>query len=243
VHGARSLSIAPDRLQVAPWRGDTTIAYVVARHGPATTASVARCVDGLAAQGYRAALTTALPEADQAPFLSNGFTVHERLHLLTRPVEPIPELPEDPASVVLRRGRRRDRARVLAVDGAAFPTFWRLDEAGLDDALSATPSARFRVATTGDDDETALGYAVTGRAGPRGYLQRLAVDPSAQRAGIGATLVIDALRWLKRWGGREVLVNTQEDNAGAIALYEHLGFRRQRDGLAVLHRTIGGPTT
>jgi ribosomal protein S18 acetylase RimI-like enzyme len=242
VHGARSLSIAPDRLQVAPWRGDATIAYVVARHGPATTASVERCVDGLATRGYRAALTTALPEADQAPFLSNGFTVHERLHLLTRPIDPIPELPDGPTAVALRRGRRRDRSQVLAVDGAAFPTFWRLDEPGLDDALSATPSARFRVATTADD-ETAVGYAVTGRAGPRGYLQRLAVDPSAQRAGIGAALVVDALRWLRRWGGREVLVNTQEDNAGAIALYEHLGFRRQRDGLAVLHRAIAGPAT
>ena len=83
---------------------------------------------------------------------------------------------------------------------------------------------------------------MTGRAGPRGYLQRLAVDPDAQRCGIGSALVADALRWLKRWGAREVLVNTQEDNGGAVALYEHLGFRREAEGLAVLQRPLAGPT-
>ena len=47
---------------------------------------------------------------------------------------------------------------------------------------AATPSARFRVATRGQGDGEVVGYAVTGRAGPRGYLQRLAVAPAAQRA-------------------------------------------------------------
>jgi ribosomal protein S18 acetylase RimI-like enzyme len=243
VHGARSLSIGGDRLHVAPWRGDASIAYVVARHGPTSTAAVAKCLDQLAARGYQAAITTALPLADQAPFASNGFTVRERLHLLSRPVDPVPELPDLPAGIELRRGRRRDRPRVLDVDGAAFPAFWRLDAAGLDDALSATPSSRFRVATTGADSQDTSGYAVTGRAGPRGYLQRLAVAPSAHRQGIGAALVVDALRWLRRWGGREVLVNTQEGNGGALALYERLGFRRQREGLVVLHRALTGPAS
>ncbi len=52
----------------------------------------------------------------------------------------------------------------------------------------------------------------------------------------------DALRWLRRWGGREVLVNTQEDNGGAVALYEHLGFRREAEGLAVLQRPLAPAT-
>jgi ribosomal protein S18 acetylase RimI-like enzyme len=82
------------------------------------------------------------------------------------------------------------------------------------------------------------GYAITGRAGPRGYLQRLAVDPSVQRQGIGAALVADGLRWLRRWGAREVLVNTQVGNGPALALYEALGFRLQPDGLAVLRRDL-----
>jgi GNAT superfamily N-acetyltransferase len=66
------------------------------------------------------------------------------------------------------------------------------------------------------------------------------VDPDRQRGGIGTALVADSLRWLRRWGADEVLVNTQVDNVGAVALYEHLGFRRRTDGLAVLRRDLAG---
>jgi len=236
VHGARTSTLGGDRLRILPWRGDHEIAYLVARSGRPSAAAIAGCFDELVRRGFRAVLTTALAEPDQAPFLANGFTVHERLHLLARPVEP---LLEDPSGieVALRRGRRGDRARVLAVDAAAFPAFWRLDQPGLADALGATPSARFRVATRGEDPEI-VGYAVTGRAGTRGYLQRLAVEPERQRHGVGTALVADSLRWLRRWGADQVLVNTQVDNQGAVALYERLGFRRQADGLAVLRRDV-----
>jgi ribosomal protein S18 acetylase RimI-like enzyme len=53
--------------------------------------------------------------------------------------------------------------------------------------------------------------------------------------------VADGLRWLRRWGAREVLVNTQEGNEAAVALYERLGFRRHDEGLAVLQRPLAGP--
>ncbi|MEO7428014.1 MAG: GNAT family N-acetyltransferase, partial [Acidimicrobiales bacterium] len=169
-------------------------------------------------------------------FLDAGFSVHERLHLLIRPVDG--SLPARSAAPALRRGRRADRPALLDVDAAAFPPFWRLDGAALDDALTATPASRLRVVDLPDDRPGLAGYAITGRAGPRGYLQRLAVDPTQQRRGVGSTLVSDALVWLRRWGAREVLVNTQEDNAAALALYEALGFRLQPDGLMVLRRRV-----
>jgi hypothetical protein len=76
---------------------------------------------------------------------------------------------------------------------------------------------------------------VCGRAGHRGYVQRLAVDPSAQGRGVGAGLLIDGLRWLRRWGARDALVNTQEGNARSLRLYQRSGFVLQPEGLAVLH--------
>jgi ribosomal protein S18 acetylase RimI-like enzyme len=242
VHGARSLAFGDDRLRVAPWRGDPQVAYLVARTGRPSAASVARCLEELADGGFRAALTAALPPGDHRPYVANGFVVRERLHLLVRPVEPLLE-PEQVPGVGLRRARRRDRGPVLAVDDAAFPSFWHLDAAGLDDAIGATPSARFRVVHRASRPDDVVGYAVTGRAGSRGYLQRLAVHPEAQRTGAATALVADALRWLRRWGGREVLVNTQEGNDAAMALYERLGFRRHAEGLAVLERPIGGATS
>lgn len=225
------------RLRIATWRGDATTAYLTPARGRPSPAAVERALEDLARMRYTTALTGALGLAEQSAFLEAGFSVHERLHLLTRSLLDLPRAAAlDPP---LRRGRRADRDDLLAVDGAAFPPFWRLDGPGLDDAMSATPASRLRVAPSPADDPGVRGYAITGRAGPRGYLQRLAVDPARQRQGIGTALVIDGLRWLRRWGAGEVLVNTQQDNAAALALYESLGFHLQRDGLAVLRRSLG----
>lgn len=129
--------------------------------------------------------------------------------------------------------------QVLAIDGRAFEPFWTLDERGLDDAVRATPTSRFRVAVV--DGELA-GYAITGRAADRGYLQRLAVDPERHRAGIGTALVADSLRWLARSGASASVVNTQEHNAGAISLYRATGFVPEEHGLTVLVRHLVEPT-
>jgi ribosomal protein S18 acetylase RimI-like enzyme len=236
----RDLTRGDGRLRIVPWRGDPETAYLTPARGRPTAVDVERSVAALAGGGYRVALTSALAPPEAAAFLEAGFVVHERLHLLTRPVsEPVPEAPV----ASLRRARRADRAALLIVDRAAFPPFWRLDEAGLDDALAATPSSRLRIADHADASPGLAGYAVTGRAGPRGYLQRLAVDPDLQRRGIGSALVRDALGWLRRWGARDVFVNTQVDNDTALALYLHLGFSLQPVGLAVLRRTLDQATT
>lgn len=232
----RDLTLGDGRLRVAGWRGEATTAYLLPTRGHPSAASVTRSLQALADGGYRAAVTSALAPAEQRPFLAAGFTLHERLHLLTRPIDDLP--PARPTSATLRRGRRADRPELLALDGDAFTPFWHLDDEGLDDALSATPSARLRIATHPDSRREVAGYAVTGRAGSRGYLQRLAVDPALQRGGVGSALVLDGLRWLRRWGSREVLVNTQVGNDAAVALYESMGFRIQPEGLAVLRRDL-----
>ncbi len=124
---------------------------------------------------------------------------------------------------------------MLEVDGVAFDPFWRFDAAGLDDARAATPNSRFRVA---DSHGEVVGYAITGRAGLLGYLQRLAVRPDRQGEGLGRALVVDALRWARRHGASSMLVNTQETNARALALYRKLGFVQETVGLAVLERPV-----
>jgi len=231
----RDLTRGDGRLRITRWRGDATTAYLTPARGQPTVAGLERSLEALVGEGYRAAITAALGPAEQAPFLAAGFGVHERLHLLTRGVDQLPTW--RPPDVTLRRGRRADRDAILMVDASAFLPFWHLDGPGLDDALGATPSARLRVAHP-EGGDSLTGYSITGRAGSRGYLQRLAVDPGVQRRGIGTALVVDGLRWLRRWGAHEVLVNTQVDNQPALALYEALGFRRQADGLAVLRRDL-----
>jgi ribosomal protein S18 acetylase RimI-like enzyme len=220
-------------LRVGSWHGDERIAFVtLTGEGPPPDARTIRwCCERLAARGVERMITGALSSPEQEGFLADGFEVHERLHLL---VHDLRDVPDPVIDVRLRRARRSDRAAVLDVDRSAFDDFWQLDDAGLTDAIGATPITRFRVSFGPD----LTGYAVCGRAGPRGYVQRLAVDPRRQHGGIGRALVVDGLRWMCRHHVDQALVNTQVGNQRALALYEDLGFRRQPDGLAVLIRSL-----
>lgn len=223
-----------ERLRVGPWRGDERVAYVSPMAGdpPVSPAMAAHCCAVLAERGYREVVTAALAEREGRGFADAGFTVRDGLHLLVHDLLDVADSPP----VRLRRGRRRHRAAALAVDAAAFPPFWRLDDAGLTEALTATPAARFRIAAPGG--RRVAGYAVTGRAGGRGYLQRLAVDPLYEGQGLGRALAIDALLWLRKRGAGQAVVNTQESNERALRLYRSLGFRLQPGGLVVLGRDL-----
>jgi GNAT superfamily N-acetyltransferase len=227
--------LGPERLRVGTWRAGAPVGYLapVGEVPPPSAAMVLHCCELLAARGFGEVLTGALSPAEQRGFLDAGFTVRESLHLLASDLADLPPTPAAP----LRRARVADRGPVLAVDGDAFPPFWRLDREGLADALAATPSSRFRV--TGVDEVS--GYAIVGRASRRGYVQRLAVAPELQGGGLGRALLVDGLRWLRRWGVARAVVNTQVDNDRARRLYESLGFRMAPSGLAVLGRGLQVP--
>lgn len=194
--------------------------------GP-TDAGIRRVVEGLGEQGYRGVVTSALRPVETGAFERTGFTERERLIVLSRRLR---DLPDGNGAARLRKARASDRDDVLVVDHAAFEPAWRLDHEGLLEARRATPRARFRVGT----DSAVCAYAISGRAGTEGYLQRLAVHPSRARRGFGTALVVDAMTWLQRRGAGRVVVNTQESNAAALALYRRLGFDREASGLIVM---------
>jgi ribosomal protein S18 acetylase RimI-like enzyme len=215
-------------IRVRPWPDDPTTAQIV----PLTpgiqphAAEIADLLDRLRRHGYEHVRTNALGPAERVTFATAGLDVIEELHLLRRSLhDPIP-----PPRLALRRPRSLREA--VDVDRLAFPAGWRLDEDGLRDACNATPHHRIRV-----HGVPALGYAVHGRAGGNGFVQRLAVHPQVQRGGIGVALMLDGLRWLRRRRATDVLVNTQVGNERALALYLSLGFDVLDDRLQVL----GGP--
>lgn len=222
-----------ERVRTGPWRGDREVAYLSPLpDAPLPSAVfVRRCLDQLADRGFRQVITSALSASEQAGFLGAGFEVHERLHLLGHDLHHVPRADTS----MLRRAVSDDHPAVLAVDARSFPAFWRIDESSLADAIEATPHSRFRVAL---GRSGVAGYAVTGRAGRRGFLQRLAVDPDQQRQGLGRALCVDALRWLRRWRAEQAVVNTQTGNEAALALYESLGFRQEAAGLTVLSAAL-----
>lgn len=216
-----------------PWQGDRLVALVgPARHGRGPRAADVRmCMEQLDAWGVQRAVTPALPALDSQPFIEAGFRLLERLHLLSKPLYNAP----DPSSRRIRTGRPWHRRTVLDIDRRAFDDFWRFDETSLREARTATPSSRFSVAF---EPTGVAGYAVTGRAGTRGYLQRLAVDPDSAGKGIGTDLIRDSFTWAYQRGVQRMMVNTQERNQRALSLYLHLGFEPEPDGLVVLERRL-----
>jgi ribosomal-protein-alanine N-acetyltransferase len=226
------------RARAGPWRRGSGVAFLMPApdgHLP-TRDFVCRCMALLAEQGYRQVVTGALSPEEQVGFVQAGFGVQERLHLLVldKSVQ-LPPMPEGPR---LRRVGRLRHKRVLKVDSAAFPPFWRLDEVGLKEALLATPERRFRAAV--GEHGSVLGYAICGAASGRGFVQRLAVAPSEQGRGIGKRLLLDGLAWLRSVGTQQVAVNTQVGNEAALALYKSVGFREDPRGLCVLSANLVG---
>jgi ribosomal protein S18 acetylase RimI-like enzyme len=218
--------------RIGPFRSNADVARLtLGTETPPSPSVIERCLGEIQARSYRAVVTNALNAADSVPFVDAGFAVRERLHLLAHDLDRLP-----PPTGSTRRARRHDHPVILELDATAFDGDWRLDRDGLADALRATPVTRFRV--TPDAPTAISGYAVTGRSGRNGYLQRIAVRADARHRGFGRALVADALWWLRRRAVDRAFVNTQLDNAAALALYESCGFRRLPVGLCVLGRTL-----
>jgi GNAT superfamily N-acetyltransferase len=230
--GERTLRLAGGWARIGPWQDHADVAHLVlATEAVLPSQSVQDCAARVRAAGFTAVVTSPLTMAAAAPFLDAGFVPREHLHLLVHRLEPVP--PASTGRPALRRAGRSDRAAVAELDDRAFTPAWRLGETGLREALRATPSVRFRVGHRAGAPSP-VAYAVTGRAGSRGYLQRLAVDPLARGEGFARALVHDGLRWLRRRTARSCFVNTQADNRAALHLYLACGFERLPSGLAVL---------
>jgi GNAT superfamily N-acetyltransferase len=213
--------------RVASWHGRDDVASVALQGVDAPPLSaLERLLGILREEGFREVVTNALAPAASLPLVDVGFAVRGRLHLLSHDLHRLPG-----ASDNTRRATRADRDRLIEIDAAAFDEFWRFDELALREALRATPKAHVLVAPA---VSAATGYALFGRSGLTGYVQRLAVAPEAQGEGLGRALLGDGLRWMRDHGATRAMVNTQEDNERALDLYQRTGFSRLPVGLFVL---------
>ncbi len=175
-----------------------------------------------------------------AAFLDAGFHVADTLTLLARRLADgtgasNPTRVRAGRSIRVRRLRPAMLADAAEIDQRAFSSPWANDTTALADIMTATPFHRSRSVHL---DGRMVAFSISGRAGRSGYVQRLAVDPSARRRGFAQLLLDDAVRWMQRRDVVEVMVNTAADNRPALSLYESIGFEQQLGSLLILERPL-----
>ncbi len=226
----------PVRARLGSWPYEPDVAHLVLldHHMVPDASDVARWIVDARSTGARALRTGALFAASTPAFHEAGFEMIDRLRLLELDLSVQRPAPNgEPARLKRLRPSMLDEAS--RVDRRAFGTPWANDAAALGDIMSATPHHRSRCVEL---DGRMVAFAISGRAAAWGYIQRLAVDPSARRAGLGRALVDDAVRWMRRRHVARALVNTASDNVAALSLYRSYGFDDRPDDLTILERAL-----
>lgn len=219
--------------RVRPWSFEPNVAHLVLYNQSRlpTPSDILTWIGELRVAGYDTVRTGALGVQAGARFQRLGFETIQSLVLLQHT--------SINAAATSSGGTVRlapdDDGEASRVDVAAFGAGWCIDRIGIGDVRSATPRHRARCVRI---DDVIVAYAITGRDGRNGYIQRLAVSPTHQKQGHGAVLVADSLRWMARWRVQRALVNTHVGNDAALALYHRFGFTDLSDRLHVFERRI-----
>lgn len=234
----------PVRARLGNWPHDASVAHVVLldHHMVPDGSDVANWIRAAKLGGATSIRTGALfPESAHA-FGNAGFVPIETLRLLEINLGPETAPTPPPRSVnalwrrnAVRRLRFADLREAATVDGLAFESPWQNDSNALAEICRATPHYRSRsIANNG----RMVAFSISGRTSSWGYIQRVAVDPNAQRQGSGRTLIVDALEWMVRRKVHRAMVNTAADNQPAISLYHSLGFETRPEPLVIYERRI-----
>lgn len=214
------------RAESRPWNDAVPMAHLRLIRGGGS-GFIADCVAALAEAGATAVLSPPLPRSAQRSWRDADFRAHASLALLRRRLGTVP-----PPGHIVVEGGDDDLAEALRIDAAAFAEFWRFDGRALTEALAATSRSVLQVVRRAGGG--LAGFAVTGVGSSLAYLQRLAVDPRHQGAGIGRALVRGSARWARSAGATAIMLNTQVGNLPAIRLYESEGYEILEEPLEVL---------
>ena len=127
-------------------------------------------------------------------------------------------------TALLQSDEEGGRAGVALWETCGLTRPWNPPEIDLAHALDNPTSTVF--IARANSSAPIIGTVMAGFDGHRGWLYYLAVDPSAQRAGVARALIDAAESWLAEQGARKVQLMVRSGNPAA-GLYEHLGYERQ----------------
>ena len=224
--------------RVRPWAFEANVAHLVLYNQSQlpTPSDITEWISGLRTAGYDTIRTGAVGAQAGARFERLGFESIQSLVLL-----------EHKTSVRSTAASHKsaggvDPSRHSTTTTTRAESTWRRSvPAGASIVSESAMSARRHLVTEHEQfesDKQLIAYAISGRDGRNGYIQRLAGRPEHQHQGHGLSLVTDSLRWMARWRVQRALVNTHIGNDAALALYHRLGFTDLSDHLHVYERRI-----
>jgi len=156
--------------------------------------------------------------------------------------DPMPDAPM-PEGLEVRPVAEADHRRIWEADAEAFRDHWDAGERTEEDfvALFAIPgidTSMWRVAWDGDEVAGSVMNFVFAEEIEklgirRAWLEHISVRRPWRRRGLAAALIADSLRELRARGLDEAALGVDAENlSGALRVYESLGFRRYRMGIA-----------
>ena len=235
-------------VRVRPWPHVPGRAFllITGSHGPDLTLPsreiLHQWLHTISSWGYDSVRTTALAPAPAESLRDVGFTTAQDLSLLG--VRHHGKVQRDwPRDVAPRSVRRHPTGRysprilrdILQVDRESFGDEWCLDAESLREAFSATRRSRLFISRNRGDID---GFVLVGATHDNGFIQRLAVTPTARRTGVATRLVARALHWTHTTGCTNTVVNTERSNTAALGLYTSFDFEELPHGLVVLEREL-----
>ena len=190
---------------------------------------------------------TSWPDEDQpgatALYAAEGYEIVRYGYLMLRDLaDPLVDAAL-PDGLEVRPVEATDHRRIWDADMEAFRDHWDTAERTEADFESwfAAPeldTSLWRVAWDGDE---VAGSVMTfvwpaeneGLGLSRGWLEHISVRRPWRRKGLASALIVDALRGLRAAGLAEAALRVDAENvSGALGVYEAMGFRRSRTGVA-----------
>jgi [ribosomal protein S18]-alanine N-acetyltransferase len=124
-----------------------------------------------------------------------------------------------PAPPTIRRLTYADLPQVIAIERRAYPTPWSLAMFVLE---LSKPSGVCLAAT--DAEGAIVGYCICSRYDTVWHIMNVSVSPEHRRLGVASSMLRDLFTRVGE-GDPRFTLEVRMSNAGAIALYEGLGFR------------------
>jgi [ribosomal protein S18]-alanine N-acetyltransferase len=123
--------------------------------------------------------------------------------------------------IEIRRLQLRDLTAIETIERSAYPTPWSRS------MFAGELSKPSSVCLGAFEDEVLVGYLITSRYVDAWHVMNVAVVPDRQRRGIASALLGRLFDLTASDDRRGYTLEVRVSNAGAIALYEGLGFEQR----------------